>query len=172
MAWYDTIDVDSTDTSVSDGDGHCDRMNVSCGAAGSCTKLRVGIRDSFFAANLKMALYDSSNNLLEQGSATGVNIGTAPDWVEITLDAPVSVSATTYKIGFSASNTGQQLGYLASAGSSLYDAGVSHASFPTDPWSTADNVSRTLALGMWVDESGGGVVIPIIVHHLRQQGIA
>jgi hypothetical protein len=147
--WTDAIAGASTDTTETN-DGCSIRQPVTSGTTGNCTRLRVWCRNFNFAANIKMALYDDSNNLLGHGSVSSVSPSSG-SWQEVVLNTPVAVtSSTTYRVGVSVSSAGVQTGYLAGGNSSLIDFGVAYAAFPADPWSTANNVSRTVAVGMGV----------------------
>lgn len=137
----------STDTS--DNNPAAWRQAVVCGTTGSCVKLRMWCRTFNFAASVKMALFDSSNNLLGSGEAVTVTTS-AGSWVEVTLTSPVGVTAsTTYKIGVTTATAGLQLGYDNGTGNCYVDF-TSYASFPPNPWSGADNQSITCAVGMGV----------------------
>lgn len=141
----DSLAGASTDTS--DSNSAAWQQSVVCGTTGHCTKLRVWCRTFNFAASVKLALYDNSNNLL--GNAEAVSISpSAGSWVTVTI-SPVSVtSGTTYKIGALTSSSGIQIGYLAGVGTVGEDF-TSYASFPPNPWAPS-TFSRTVAAGMGV----------------------
>lgn len=148
--WSDATDGVLTDSREQFGAAM--RQSLTCGTTGSCVKLRMWCKVWNAATDVKMGLYDSSNNLLGSGIATAVTT-TSESWIEVTLSAPVSVTAsTTYKIGVMPNPTASkiQVGYDAGAGTCLYDFSTTYASFPPNPYSGADSFSATVAVGMGV----------------------
>lgn len=147
--WTDAIDISATDTTETNGAAL--RQSLVCGTTGSCVKLRVGCRNFGVATGFKLALYDSSNNLLGNGTAVSA-VTTSGSWFEITLDTPVNVtSGTTYKIGaMPQSSAGIQTGFLLLGGGALIDFTTTYPAFPPDPYSGVDGVPWTVAVGMGV----------------------
>ncbi len=154
--WTDSIAGASTNTDDPFGVPYL--QPIVCGTTGNCTKLRFWLRTFSFADDVKMALYNSSGVLLGEG--LGVAVGTASgQWVEITLDTPVAVTAsTTYKVGYFANAVSStKIGYsnagASGAGSGNLDFnGTTYAAFPVDPWGgdAGGNVAWTIGMGMGV----------------------
>jgi hypothetical protein len=142
--------IAGTSTDTQDSNAAVWRQDVVAGNSGTCTKLRVWIKNPASGAPLKMALFDNSHNLLGQGTRGAFSMG-APGWEEVTLDTPVAgiTMGTTYEIGVASSSTGWMIGYLNGVGSGYIEF-TSYAAFPPNPMSGADNGSFTVAVGMGV----------------------
>jgi hypothetical protein len=149
--WDDAIAGASTTSNETNGDASA-RQVVSCTKTGSCTKLRAYIRDwQGLPGEIKMALYDSSFNLLGEGSVTNVSPASGTHQ-EVSLETPVAVTAsTTYYVGYAVPSSPRlRVGYHSSSGNARLDFGTNYAAFPPDPISGADNVTWTFGVGMGV----------------------
>ena len=80
--------------------------------------------------DLKMALYDTSGNLVKDGGSASLTSSTQA-WVDVTAFSSASVSATDYFILTSSSEEWTEYGYNSANDGSNSDAGYS--AFPDDP---------------------------------------
>lgn len=67
--------------------------------AGSATTIKVRVSSVYTSSKLNAGIYDSTGNLLQHGTAvSGTN---STEWITITLDAAVTINAsTTYILAF------------------------------------------------------------------------
>ena len=87
--------------------------------------------DDTAAVTIKIALYDTSGNLVVDGGTISVPQNTAEQWFDTTTFTATSVSATDYVILYSASGSSAVYGYDTSNDGSFATEG--HATFPADP---------------------------------------
>ena len=153
--WYDSIDPASTNTD--DSFSFASKLQpIVAGSTGNCTKLRVYIGFYNFAFDIKVALYDNSNNLLSTGTLTS-QTSANNTWFEVPITSVAVTNGTTYRVAEMHDNAaGFQGRYLSGqpANSSFIDFATSYSSFPLDPFPAGGGVTLTYAYGMFI-ESGG-----------------
>jgi hypothetical protein len=151
-AWFDAIAPGSTDS----GNtllANSQAQPVVAGQSGSCTKLRLWVEFSNISTtDLKMALYDSSFNLLSSGSVTDVGSGDNR-WIETTITPQAVSNGATYWIGMMINVSSGIIGRLLASqpsGSSRIEFGTTYAGFPPDPFPTGD-WDKTICVGMYIE---------------------
>lgn len=118
---------------------------LTVGNAGTATKLRIKIDTFTSMADIKLALYDSSKNLLGNGSATVTGTG----YVEVNI-TPVAVTATTYYVAHcEQTDNAYTISSFATGGTGLWGS-KAYASFPANPYGSANAFSRNDLVGIWV----------------------
>lgn len=145
--WYDAIAPGSTDT-TNPFNIYQQAQPVVAGQSGNCTKLR--IRAAFGNSDAaKMALYDSSLNLLSNGLNS--NVGAVSDaWCEVNITSQAVTNGLTYWIGSMCASTFQGR-YLSGqpSGTSRIEFGGAYASFPPNPF-PAGAWTVTQCVGMYI----------------------
>ncbi len=94
--------------------------------AGTLTKLSVKASETY-AETEKLALYDTSGNLLSVACTTGTFVNDT--WMDCTLGTPYTVSAATYNICGMVSVNNAYIKYLSST-TSWFQESLLYASFP------------------------------------------
>jgi hypothetical protein len=127
------------------------------GSAGTATVISARVDTaSFGAIDLKLGLYDSSGNLLAQGSLT-VPDGSTGTWRDVSISAAVS-PGNFFVLG-SASTTNLRYYYNATINGST--ATRAYADAMADPETISDGTETNLGYGVrvYVVESAGGTSI-------------
>lgn len=120
------------------------------GPTGSCVRLGVWCRNFNFAADVKVAIFDSSNNLLGQGVITSAESSSGA-WVDVVVASPFTLNnGTAIKTGAMASSAGIQFGYDNGTGSMYYDFVTTYAAFPPNPYTGVDATVATAAFRIGV----------------------
>lgn len=152
-AWYYAgSGKDDTDfsTNIDDGWGFGSFAygdSISVGSAGTCTLISF---EGFSAINptqidFKIALFDSSGNLLAQGTTSSTS-GT-PEWLDVAVNQ--AVTATTYYVFVVASSNSGRI--MRDTDDSSYYESTAYASFPPDPASPVAESGSVFAVRMYVD---------------------
>ncbi len=123
--------------------------NVTVGAGGSCTKVRMYCWTYYSTTTAYVGLY--SSQALMTG-ATGTVSVTGTGWFEVTLGTPQSVSAGTYQVACVVDSGACQIGGHGDSGITSYLQGDTVGSWPpaTLDAAYATYPNQTWGLGMWV----------------------
>lgn len=146
--WYDVETSANGDSDAISSANSITWADVTVGASGTATKLRLYLGSfSFGASTLKMALYDSGGNILSSGSVA--TSGTSA-YVEVTLAVSQSVTATGYKIAWE--NADGNCAWRYKAGTGTYHVAVlAYASFPPATLPTPADFSGNFCVSVYVD---------------------
>jgi hypothetical protein len=149
-AWTDSLDP----ATLNGSDINMDKpyfQAVTAGRSGNCTKVRWWITLEFDVQNnIKVALYDNSNNLLSTGSAASVS-ATSGSWVEIDITSHAVTIGTTYKVAFSLNVPDQFLtSFFTGASDGEEDDTTTYSSFPIDPETALSSSGVRFPAGMFI----------------------
>jgi len=115
---------------------------------GTCTEISIDVEGEDETPTIKLALYDTSGNLLASGSGT-VAVANTKERLAVSVNVAVS-SSTTYWI-FASSSTTKGLYYYNSANGDSFYANVAYASFPPDPITEETEADEVFSVGIYVD---------------------
>lgn len=148
--WQDVATVAEADTTGTIGFNAMEWTPLVASQSGSATKARVYVHFRFGAADVKMALYDNSGNLITGASGTASSVGSA-QYLEVTFGTPASVtSGTTYKLAWEADSGNLQNRYLNGSGTMTYDT-FTYASFPPATLGTGSDVTRKYVVSLRIE---------------------
>lgn len=149
--WYDSISYASTDSSIDQNltfVNYGATVNVSSG--GTATKLRVGLGAIVFGSvGFKIALYDSSSNLVASATST---TGASSDVQREVSITPTVISAGTYYVVWIANSGAGGVFYKSKSGTSgsgIYI--VDYSAFPPSVLGPPDGgTTETISAGVFV----------------------
>lgn len=118
---------------------------ITVATGGTCTIISAKVGVNSGSIDLKVALYNSSNNLLTSGSAAAIT-GSGV-WRDIAVSQ--AVTAGTYKVLWSTS-TNQGIVFYDSAETGIYDE-VVYASFPAASITPSNDSGFLYGVRMYVD---------------------
>ena len=141
--WYyaPTWTAGTTGTAIANGwapQSYAYGNNISVAQGGTVTTLSARMESGGGTVAVKMALYDSSYNLVVSGTGS---VTTTPGFVDIPVTS-TPISAGTYFLHVSAATSDGHIFYL--SGSDGDSIEIAYASFPSDPASIAENVESTI----------------------------
>ena len=145
--WTGDGDGDNNLTSGWEPDNYAYGSDITIGASGNITKLAVKARTNGGSVTPKIAIYDSSDDLVASGTGAAFNTPGSGlgDWKEIDI-AAVAVSSGDYKI--LASGSTWQFGMAYVNGTNGYGRSVTYANFPESTLGTT--VTETVSFGLKV----------------------
>ena len=153
--WYDVETFANTD---SDGVGTVDGLEwtpVVVTQAGLATKARIYMSDNSEGFNIKMGIYLLGDEVVLASGTANVanNICCDNQYLEVTFDTPVSVTATTYLIAWIGDSTFGGIATRYKAGVGTWNAKLlyGYSNFPgTLPGSADFTLSRNYAVSLFV----------------------
>lgn len=154
-AWYDSFTLASADGSSIWGWNNARISKVVPSVTGNCTKLRARVGNNFTSgATIKLALYDSSRNLINTGATSASIDSSSNQWIEVTISSESVTASTTYYVGSCASTDQIEIPSLSgqTSGDTHVDLSNGYASFPgsPDPFTNSAATYR-FAMSMWVE---------------------
>lgn len=129
----------------------CYGSPITIPSAGTVTQMGVYTYDNGGGQTFKIALYDSSGNLV--GSSTGTGVGVTPAWAN-SGTVSLAVTAGTYYVMVSGSDNNIQWQYDGTADG--YYGNTAFASFPADPETITQDTGSNDLFGVRVDFTAGG----------------
>lgn len=155
-AWHDSFTIASSDGAYwLWNDPRLTKVVPS--VSGNATKLRVRVGNNWTGggATVKVALYDSSTNLLV-GATSGSISSSSNQWVEVTIASTAVTNGTTYYVGSVASTNQIELVSISgqTSGDAYIDWANGYAAFPAspDPFSGSGSaVTYRYGMSMWVE---------------------
>lgn len=140
-------------------------------SSGTTTKITAYIKETSAdnAHTCKCLLYDAAGNLVGE-SAERSDITITAAWVDFSISVPV-ISGNSYFIAFWGNSAAGaiRLGQTAQTGEGRW-RNATYGTAP-DPVGTLYTDDQRYSIYVTYTETGGGVSIPVIAHHLRQQEI-
>ncbi len=150
--WNYSVDPATTDTNV---DQNVTYLNypvpVVISSSGTCTKIRVKFDTIAGSTQFKIAIFDSSGNLINNWSTF---TGTSTGLIEFSVPSPFSVTAQTYYVGLAANCNSSTVIYSSKSAISMtyYFSNGDWAGFPSSTMSAGGSAgaSAVISVGMLI----------------------
>lgn len=144
--------------------------DVVAGANGTVTSMSQHLKGTH---NVQLGLYDTASPANLIGNTGTISApGSTANWVSGA--ASFSVAAVNYRLAFHSDNSISDMleSYDDSTGTA-YKSSVTYGTWPaTVTWNSTSSTARWSIYATYTSGGGGGISIPVVMHHLRQQGIA
>ncbi len=148
--WYDQIAQASTTDNNASASGTMIWSKIAVGSTGPATALRIYIGGFTAGGDVKMALYNSSGSLMDDGISA---VSAGNQYVEVSIDDGDSLSVADYWVAWEGSATVNVNWRYASGfvdGDTKYEA-VAYASFPPASLPTGATLDWHFAAGVKVN---------------------